>query len=105
MRIARDFGGIETLLPDGIEDIRDCPHHLFDAIQMALQFLGWYENLDEDEIPPRAIWFSDRHLREHFRRVRKAREEKYGGKDGKDNAGPIEDPIQNAASKDLIVGH
>lgn len=69
---------------------------------MALQFLSWEENLDEDEMPPRSIWFNGRQLEEHFRAVKKRRKEKYGG-DG-DGPGEIEDPVQNAAAKGLIVG-
>lgn len=71
---------------------------------MGLQFIGWQENLDEDEMPPRSIWFNEDDLDEHFKQVRKARKEKYGNKDEEEGPGPIEDPIRNAAAKDLIVG-
>lgn len=70
---------------------------------MALQFLGWMENLEEDEVPPRWIWFDDKSLTKHFEAVKKRRKEKYG--DGKkDGPGEIEDPVQNDAARDLIAG-
>ena len=69
---------------------------------MGLQFISWMENLDEDELPPRSIWFNERELRHHFDRVTKARKEKYGNKD--ETAGEIEDPVQNEAARSLIVG-
>lgn len=97
VRVARDFGGIEQLLPDGISSWRDCPHRLFEAVQMALTFLSFRE-LPKEEQPPRAIWFSQRQLEEHFKAVEKMREEKYGGKDG-DGPGPIDDPVQNELTK------
>lgn len=103
MRTARDFGGIEQLMPEGIDDIRDCPYHLFDAIQMALQFLSWIENLDEDEVPPRHIWFNEQELEVHFKAVKKARKEKYGADDD-DAPGEIEGAVHNDAARRLLVG-
>lgn len=68
---------------------------------MAIQFLSWQENLDEDEQPPRPIWFSPQELRDWFAQVKKRRDEKSGGDD---SAGPIDDPVENQAAKGLIVG-
>jgi hypothetical protein len=42
-------------------------------------------------------------LEDHFEKVKADREAKYGGKD-KDGPGPIDDPVQNGAARDLVVG-
>lgn len=71
---------------------------------MALQFLGWMENLDDEEgeVPPRWIWFDDKALEEHFDAVKKRRKERFGDK--KDGPKEIDDPVQNEAARDLIAG-
>lgn len=87
------------LLPDGVEDLRDCPHVLFEAIRTALLVLS-FDELPEDERPARRIWDDGEKLNEWFKDVRRRRDEKYG----KDSPGPIEDPVENEAAKALIGG-
>lgn len=99
VRIARDMGTVELLLPDGIEDLRDCPFPLFDAIQRGLLILGW-EELPRDERPDRSIWDDDEALVTHFERVDAERERKYGSGGG---SSAIEDPIENPAAAMLIA--
>lgn len=38
------------------------------------------ENLDSDEMPPRWMWHLDWELETHFKKVKEARETKYGTK-------------------------
>jgi hypothetical protein len=100
VRIARDFGTVAELLPDGVDDLRDCPHTVFYAIRAALIFLS-FDELSEDERPPKHLWDDNEQLHKWFDEVKKRRDEKYGGKS---TPGPIEDPVQNPAAKSLLVG-
>lgn len=86
------------LLPEGIRTIADLPHSLHDAITVALRYLSW-EELPEDERPPRGIYVDGEKLKAHFTKVKKERDEKYGGKDGQSRE--IEDPVSNDAAKAL----
>jgi hypothetical protein len=99
VRIARDFGTVAQLLPDGIADVRDCPHTLFSAIRAALMVIG-FDELDEDERPPRRIWLDNDRLADWFKEVRRRRKEKYSAKE----PGPIDDPVENDAARSLLVG-
>lgn len=98
MRIARDFGDISQLLPEGVT-LKDAPHTIFDAIRQALIYLGW-QDMDEEDQPPRHIWHDEELLKEHFEAVKQRWKEKFDP----NSSGAIEDPVQNAAAKDLLVG-
>jgi hypothetical protein len=98
VRVARDFGTVSALYPEGVDDLLDLPHALFDNIVQATVVLGWRE-LPEDEQPPKRIWLDTDKLREHFAWVKRKREAEIKG----DKA--IDDPVDNEAGiKDLIVG-
>jgi hypothetical protein len=88
VRIARDFGTIDQLLPDGVTDVRDCPHVLFHAIRVALMVIG-FDWLDNDRL---SAWFKD---------IDRKRRQKYGLDKG---PGAIDDPVANDAARSLIVG-
>lgn len=98
--MARDFGTVAELYPPGITDLRDVPAIWFDAIRKALTFISWQENLEEDEVPKRAIWLDPDRLEQHFAAVKQARKEKYDIKGG----GEIENPVENPAAKTMVVG-
>lgn len=98
MRIARDFGDVSQVLPEGIT-LKDVPFQLFDAIRQGLVFLSFQE-YPEDERPDRKIWNDPEALEEHFKVVKKKREEMMDP----NKSGPIEDPVDNAAAKGLLVG-
>lgn len=100
VRIARDLGTVQDLLPEGITHLADCPYNIHDAITKALLFLSFSEELEEKERPPKRIWLDPPRLTKWFKEVKKQREEKWGV-DGKKE---IEDPVENAAAKNLIVG-
>jgi len=100
VRIARDFGTVAELLPDGITDVRDLPHTIFAAIRAALIFLT-FEELPEDERPPKRLWNDGDQLKAWFDEVKRRRDERYGGRS---SPGEIEDPVQNDAAKSLLVG-
>ncbi len=63
------------MFPDGIEG---APHDLVYAVSEALTVLSWYENLPDDEHPPRHIWWSDQMLSEWFRNVKAKRNKESG---------------------------
>lgn len=48
------------------------------AVSEALTVLSWYENLPEDEQPPRHIWWSDDLLEQWFRNVKENRKNDSG---------------------------
>ena len=100
VRIARDFGTVAELVPDGFRDLRDMPHVFFEGLRSALVVLS-FDELPSDERPPRRMWNDGEALSKWFDEVRKRRDEKYGGKGSQ---GPIEDPVDNAAARSLIVG-
>lgn len=52
----------------------DAPYDLLTALNEGLTVFSWFENLPEDEQPPRAIWWSSELLDDWFEEVKKARE-------------------------------
>lgn len=79
-------------------DIRELPAVYFDAIRTTLIYLG-FEEMPEDDQPPRRIWQDPVALKGHFdmlKRDRKARTENGGNTEG-----PIEEPVQNDLTKGL----
>lgn len=103
VRLARDMGTVRELFPRWFTDLRDLPHTLFEAIRLAYTFIS-FEELPEDEQPPKRIWLRPKELKEHFAWVKRKREAemKGGGSKGWDVS--IEDPVDNDAAKGLIVG-
>jgi hypothetical protein len=99
VRLAREFGDVSQLLPAGVEHVRDLPHTLFEAYRVALMFLS-FDELPEDERPPRRIWHDGEALREHFEAVKRSRRREAEGH----GSTRIEDPVDNQAAKELIVG-
>ena len=53
---------------------------MVEAITEALRVLSWYENLPEDEQPPRKMWHSDKLLADWFEDVEHRRKQKTSGK-------------------------
>lgn len=86
---------MSQLFPPGIHELADLPHHIFDAIRSAHIYLS-FDELPEDERPPKRIWRDGDKMAEFFDGVRRKRDQ------GSDNA--IDDPVQNEAARNLIVG-
>jgi hypothetical protein len=59
-----------------------------------------FDELEEQERPPRRIWLDNERLSEWFKEIKRKRNERYGGK----GSGAIEDPVANDAARSLIVG-
>lgn len=97
VRLARDLGTVSVLLPAGVKTLLDLPHTLFSAVKFALMVLAWDE-LPEEERPPKRIWQDSSRLKSHFAWVKRERERKYGRGDS-----GIDDPVTNDAARALIV--
>lgn len=104
VRVVRDTGTVSALLPPEFPDIRDCPHTLFEAITLGLRFLG-FDELPDDERPPKRIWLDASRLTDWFDEVKRKRNREMGGGGGSGGSNQaIEDPVDNEAAKGLIVG-
>lgn len=91
---------MSELFPPGIANVRDLPWRLFDAIRMALVFIG-FEELEKEERPPRKIWLDDEKLQAWFDQVERDRERKFGNNKDTKMEG---ESVQNKASEQLIRG-
>lgn len=100
VRIAQSLGGLHTIFPEGVTRLSELPYTLHDAILAALNFISFDELLD-DERPPRKLWGDGEKLNMWFEEVKRKRNEKYG-LDGSES-GPIDNPVRNAAARDLIA--
>lgn len=89
---------MSQVLPAGVS-LKDAPHSLFDAIRQAVIFLG-FQDLPEDEKPDRKIWHDTEKLEAHFEAVKRRWEERMDPK----GSGEVEDPVDNAAAKGLLIG-
>lgn len=98
VRLARDHGAVSQLVPRWCEGINDVPHLLFDALRMASVFLS-FDELPEEERPPKRIWLNGDRLREWFEEIKRKRKREAGG-----DSGPIEDPVDNEAAQGLLIG-
>lgn len=67
---------------------------MFDSIRVTLGFLS-FEDLPEEDQPPRSIWLDMDALKAHFDEVKRRRKEGMSEE-------PIEDPVVNEAARDLI---
>ncbi len=79
--MVRDLGDWREAWPDGIETASDLPWTFIDAWSFASRIMSWYENLDDDEMPPRRIWQDQRMLAKHFEQLKAKRKAKYGGEE------------------------
>lgn len=97
VRIARDLGDVSVLFPEGVKSLTELPYTIFDAIRQGLTFLKFQE-MDEDEQPPREIWLDTKRLKEHMEMVTRTRKAKYGGGDADDIRDvPIDGPVEENA--------
>lgn len=78
VRLARDIGDISSLFPPGITRVWDLPHTIFNAIRMALVFLA-FEQLKEEERPPKSIWLDGDRMTAWFAEVKRNRESEARG--------------------------
>lgn len=96
MRIARDFGTVSSILPEGTS-LTDAPYTFFEAVRSALLFLS-FDELQEHERPPKRMWTKGEQLNDWFEMVKKRRKDDLDSK-----SGGIEDPVDNDARQMLLV--
>jgi len=85
-------GGAGILFPEGTS-IETAPYEFMVALDQAVTVHGWMENLQKDELPPVWMWTLDTEIKIWFEKVKRERDEKYGGsKDKKDSAFDNEGP-------------
>jgi hypothetical protein len=101
VRIARDLGSVSALLPPGCVSLIDAPFVFVRSIRAALAFLGWQENLEAKEVPPKRIWFDEDKLDAWFKDMRKQRELEMKGQSNSEE-GWDGDFKRNEAAKMLI---
>jgi hypothetical protein len=92
---------VSALLPDGVQHLGDLPYTLHDAIVAALGFLA-FEELPSDERPERNIWMDPKALAQHWRKVKRARDDKYNPDKTVDEVEGGE-VSRNSAVDDLIL--
>jgi hypothetical protein len=91
---------VSELFPAGITALTDLPYTLHEAIVRALLYLSW-EELPKEDRPPRKMWLDADELGAWFKAVERRRDEQYGTHN---SSSGIEDPVENAAAKDLVSG-
>lgn len=98
------MGDVSAVFPAGVTHLADMPHTWFDALRMALSFLS-LDELPEEERPDRRIWLESDLMAEHWKKVKIARDRKYGGgKEPSMDDWQIDGPAEsNAALADLGV--
>jgi hypothetical protein len=96
VRLARDIGDVSGLLPTGISSLREIPFQFQQALKAALIYLSFEEMIDEDR-PPRSIWSDTEMLNAHMDRVRRKYRERGEGR------GELEHAQQNDAARMLIA--
>lgn len=98
MRIARDFGTVSELFPPSTENVRDLPWRWFEAIRLAMYFLS-FDELSEEERPPKKIWLDSEKLHDWFEMVKRNRE-----RESKGDTILEGEPVQNKAASALVSG-
>jgi hypothetical protein len=84
------------LWPREAKTIEDVPYDLVVAIEQGYTILGWYENLTNEERPPKWTWHLDHELVEWFKELDRKRKEKFNI-DSDDDESP--EMMQNEYSK------
>ena len=81
-------------------NFEDMPADLFNIINHALLIVSWQENLSGDEMPEYWKWHLDWEIEEHFAKVKRAREAKYGT--SKDNIDDKDDNGNDIYEKNAL---
>lgn len=92
---------MSRLWPEGVDHLVEVPWTWAHAVRLA-QFFISFDELPDDERPPRRIWDDNEKLHTHFAWVKAERDRKYGGKGTSD--GPAGEVEQNQATRSLVVG-
>lgn len=89
---------MSQLFPPEVENVRDLPWRWFEAIRMAMFFIS-FDELSEDERPPKRIWLDTEALQAWFDGVKRKRERESGGDSTMEG-----ESVQNKAASVLVSG-
>lgn len=98
VRIARDAGDVSSLLPPGVKSLYDAPHLFVEAIRAALYFLS-FEELQDEERPPKKYWLNGDKMKQWWADVKSNRKRKIGG-----DGGDYQSMPENELLKQAFVG-
>jgi hypothetical protein len=93
------MGTADLLFPPGVTDIREMPSAHFEALSTSLMFLG-FEEMPEEDAPPRKIWLDPEALTEHFKWLKQKRKDEMDP-DSPKSGGEMK---RNELAKDMVVG-
>lgn len=93
------MGTAHLLLPPGVSDIREMPAPHFDLVRRSLMFLG-FEEMPEEDRPPKKIWLDDEALMSHFVRLKEKRKEETKSNSTTQSSEPMK---ENSLAKQMIV--
>lgn len=94
---------MSRLWPEGVDHLAEVPWTWFHAVRLAQVFLS-FEELPDDERPPKRIWDDSEALTAHFRWVKQERERKYKSGGGGSSSDDDAEDKQNSLARDLVVG-
>lgn len=101
VRLAQITGDGSSLWPKG-KPVSECPNDLVQAISHASYILTTSENfMDEDEHPPTWKWAFQDEMKLHFERLKRKREEKFGGNKGSNDDWDTDGWHQNELAEGL----
>lgn len=98
VRIARDSGDVSSLLPPGVTSLYDAPHIFVEAVRAALTFLR-FEELPEEEQPPKHIWLDGEKMTAWQAKVKSNRNSKMNG------GGDYLSMPENQMLREIFRGH
>lgn len=75
--IAKSFNTLDSVLPDNIVKLYECPWTITLAIDHAKMVLSWYEHLSDEDRPPKEIWMNDSKLKNWFDRRKNRKGKQY----------------------------
>lgn len=93
------MGTASLLFPPGITDIRELPAPHFDALRTSLMFLG-FEEMPEEDAPPKRIWLDDEGLTKHFAHLKEKRKAEMNPNGTQQPSEPMK---ENSLAKQMIV--
>lgn len=90
------MGTAELLFPPGFDRLDELPAPYFEHIRVSMIYLG-FEEMPEDDRPPKSIWQEPDALKRHFDELKANRKRQADPT----AAEPIEEPVQNDLTKHI----
>lgn len=93
------MGTAHLLFPPGIDNIYELPAPHFAALRTSLMFLG-FEEMPEEDAPPKRIWLDDDALTSHFSHLKEKRKAEMNPNGSQPSGEPMK---QNSLAREMIV--